>query len=96
MSDTPTVTMNVSLPAPLKGLVDGQVARGLYGSASEFVREAIREKMRRDEERDKAARALTAALLHGLKSKALTLTEDSVAQRRAAHKARLRRTGRAA
>jgi putative addiction module CopG family antidote len=35
-----TVTMNVSLPEPLKQFVDGKVSSGVYGSASEFVREA--------------------------------------------------------
>ena len=40
-ADSGAVTMNVSLPQPLKRYVDGKVASGIYGSASEFVREVI-------------------------------------------------------
>jgi antitoxin ParD1/3/4 len=40
-------TMNISLPEALKAFVDEQVARGAYGSTSEYVRELIR----RDHER---------------------------------------------
>jgi antitoxin ParD1/3/4 len=42
-------TMNISLPEPLKRFVDEQVARGVYGSTSEYVRELIR----RDHERSR-------------------------------------------
>ena len=59
------VTMNVSLPQPLKQYVDGKVASGIYGSASEFVREAIREKLSREQERDTAKGELTNKLLQG-------------------------------
>jgi len=62
------VTMNVSLPEPLKEFVDGKVSSGIYGSASEFVREAIREKLQREQERQEAKEALTAKLLQGLGS----------------------------
>ena len=55
--------MNVSLPEPLKQYVSGKVSSGAYGSASEFVREAIREKFERDQ-----AAALTGQLLEGLDS----------------------------
>ncbi len=41
--------MNISLPEPLKAFVDEQVARGVYGSTSEYVRELIR----RDHERSR-------------------------------------------
>jgi antitoxin ParD1/3/4 len=63
-----TVTMNVSLPGPLKQFVDGKVSSGIYGSASEFIREAIREKLLREEDRQQAKDALTAKLLQGLGS----------------------------
>ena len=63
-----TVTMNVSLPEPLKQFVDGKVQSGIYGSASEFVREAIREKLQRDVDRQEAKDVLTAKLLAGLDS----------------------------
>jgi len=63
--------MNVSLPEPLKGYVDGKVISGIYGSASEFVREAIREKL----EREGAKELLAGRLLEGLDSgKAIPFT----------------------
>lgn len=34
--------MNISLPASLKDFVDQQVARGGYGTSSEYLRELIR------------------------------------------------------
>ena len=36
-------SMNISLPEPLKQFVDGQIAAGRYSSASEYIRELIRE-----------------------------------------------------
>jgi antitoxin ParD1/3/4 len=36
------VTMNISLPAEMEARVREHVANGLYGSASEVVREALR------------------------------------------------------
>lgn len=35
-------TMNVSLPAELAAFVEGEVASGEYGTASEVVRDALR------------------------------------------------------
>jgi len=52
--------------APLKQYVDRRVSSGIYGSASEFVREAIREKLDRDRERHDVRDALTTKLLKGL------------------------------
>ncbi len=46
-------SMNISLPEPLKDFVDGQIATGRYSSASEYVRELIR-----DDERRKAQERL--------------------------------------
>jgi antitoxin ParD1/3/4 len=69
--------MNVSLPEPLKRYVDGKVSSGVYGSASEFVREAIREKYQRDQDRHEAKAALTAKLLEGLNSgEPIPFTDD--------------------
>ena len=67
-SDPATVTMNVSLPHPLKQYVDGKVSSGVYGSASEFVREVLRERYQQDQERQQARQALTSKLLDGLAS----------------------------
>ena len=69
MTDAPNiVTMNVSLPRPLKQYVDRRVSSGVYGSASEFVREAIREKLDRDRDRHDARNGLTFKLIEGLDS----------------------------
>ena len=50
-------TMNISLPADLKAFVDAQVATRSYASASEYLRELIRD------ERDRVA--LRGLLLEG-------------------------------
>ena len=77
MADSNIVTMNVSLPEPLKRYVDRKVASGVYGSASEFVREAIREKLQRDQELVDARASLTAKLIEGLDSgKPIAYTDD--------------------
>ena len=68
MADPSSVTMNVSLPELLKKYVDGKVASGIYGSASEFVREAIREKLLREQEREQAKALLASKLTEGLDS----------------------------
>lgn len=60
--------MNVSLPESLKDYVNTKVSSGIYGSASEFVREAIREKYQREQERAEAKSALARKLLEGLDS----------------------------
>lgn len=60
--------MNISLPAPLKRFVDGKVSSGFYGSASEFVREAIREKLLREQDLKQAHEALAAKLREGMES----------------------------
>ena len=55
-------TMNISLPDTLRDFVDDQIARGGYGTSSEYVRELIR----RDQERLR----LRALLLVGAESPA--------------------------
>jgi len=67
-ADPDAVTMNISLPGPLKRFVDGKVSSGIYGSASEFVREAIREKLQRERDHKEAQEALVAKLREGLNS----------------------------
>lgn len=52
--------MNISLPAELKEFVDDQVARGAYGTSSEFVRELLR--------REKARLHLRSLIVDGLAS----------------------------
>ncbi len=63
--------MNISLPGPLKQFVDGQIAAGRYSSASEYIRELIRE-----DERRKAEERLEALLLEGLQGEESELTRD--------------------
>jgi antitoxin ParD1/3/4 len=64
-------SMNISLPGPLKQFVDGQIAAGRYSSASEYIRELIRE-----DERRKAEERLEALLLEGLQGEESELTRD--------------------
>ena len=62
------VTMNVSLPGALKKYVDSKVASGRYGSVSEVVREAIREKQVKEEELAEAKRTLADRVVKSLNS----------------------------
>jgi antitoxin ParD1/3/4 len=57
-------TMNVSLPEPMKAWVERQVEGGLYGNASDYIRDLIR----KDQERKQAIAALQAAITEGVKS----------------------------
>ena len=66
-----TTTMNISLPAPMKDFVDGQLRTGGYGTTSEYVRELIR--------RDQFAKAearLKEMLLEGLNSGPIIVMDD--------------------
>jgi antitoxin ParD1/3/4 len=62
-------SMNISLPEPLKEFVDRQISTGRYSSASEYVRELIR-----DDEKRKAEERLEAMLMEGLQSEDTALT----------------------
>ena len=68
LMETESITMNISLPLPLKQFVDGKVSSGIYSSASEFVREAIREKLHREQNLQQAQEQLAAMLREGLES----------------------------
>ncbi len=59
-------TMNVSLPEKLKEYVDGRVETGGYGTASEYVRDLIRQDL--ENQRKERNERLDALLLEGLKS----------------------------
>jgi antitoxin ParD1/3/4 len=65
--------MNISLPDPLKDFVDGQIATGRYSSASEYVRELIRE-----DERRKAQERLEVLLLEGLQGQETELSRQEL------------------
>lgn len=64
-------SMNISLPEPLKRFIDRQIASGRYSSASEYVRELIRE-----DEKRKAEERLEALLLEGLQGEETELTRE--------------------
>lgn len=57
-------TMNVSLPAQMKAWVERQAEGGLYGNASDYIRDLIR----RDQERREAIAALQSAIAEGINS----------------------------
>jgi len=64
-------SMNISLPEPLKLFVEEQVSNGGYSTASEYLRELIREAQRRKERQE-----LEAKLLAGLRSPTSEMTAD--------------------
>lgn len=64
-------SMNISLPEPMKDFVDRQIASGRYSSASEYVRELIR-----DDEKRKAEEHLEALLLERLQGDEGELTRE--------------------
>ncbi len=57
-------SMNISLPAGMRAWVEGQVAKGGYGSVSEFVRELVRAAQKR-QVREEIDAKLVAALESG-------------------------------
>lgn len=65
-------SMNISLPEALKEFVDRQISAGRYSSASEYVRELIRE-----DEKRKAEERLEALLLEGLQGEETELTRSN-------------------
>ncbi len=56
-------TMNISLPETMKAFVEEQVDSGVYGSASEYVRELVRR-----DQKERAQTRLETLLLAGLES----------------------------
>ena len=66
-----TMSMNISLPEPLKLFVEEQVSRGGYGTAGEYLRELICEAQRRKERQE-----LEAKLLAGLQNPTSEMTAD--------------------
>ncbi len=57
-------TINISLPEPMMAWVERQVVGGLYGNASDYIRDLIR----KDQERKEAIAALQAAITEGVRS----------------------------
>jgi antitoxin ParD1/3/4 len=56
-------TMNISLPEPMRAYVDQQVAQGGYSTASEYIRQLVREDQKRA-----AKQRLEALLMEGIES----------------------------
>jgi len=89
--------MNISLPEQLKRFVDSKVASGMYGSASEFVREAIRDKMKHEEELEAAKAVLAAKILEGLDSgEPIEVDDDYFPRKKRALEERIRSMKRSA
>lgn len=80
-------TLNVSLPEELKEFVVREVARGGYGSASEYVREVLRGAVAR-----RAREDLEKKLLDGLASPAAEMTTGDWKSLKAAVRRKRRRT----
>jgi antitoxin ParD1/3/4 len=79
-------TMNISLPDLLKNFVDKQITLGRYSSASEYVRELIRE-----DEKRKAEERFEALLLEGIQSEETPLTPQDWADIRKEAMTRIKR-----
>lgn len=79
-------TMNISLPGLLKNFVDQQITLGRYSSASEYVRELIRE-----DEKRKAEERFEALLLEGVQGEETPLTPQDWVDIRKEAMAQIRR-----
>jgi antitoxin ParD1/3/4 len=64
--------MNISLPPTLKDWVDEQVSRRGFGTASEFVRQVLR-----DEQQRQLRQRIDAALIEGIESGPSTPMTDA-------------------
>lgn len=72
-------TLNISLPQSMRAFVDERVASGGYSTASEYIRELVREDQKR-----RAAERLDALLLEGLDSgKPVEVTDEWWARKKA-------------
>ena len=66
------VSLNVSLPDPLKAYVEGRVASGDFGTPSEFVRSLIRQ----DKEQRRAR--IEETLLDALQTREVAVSPDEL------------------
>jgi len=81
-------SMNISLPESMKQFVEAEVASGGYGTASEFIRNLLREEQKR-----KARAGVDALLLEGLRSEASELTQADWKELKRRVRARARKAG---
>lgn len=68
------VTMNVSLPEPMKEWVEAQARTGRYSNASDYVRDLIR----RDQERATKIAHMQALVTEGLESGISSRSMDEI------------------
>ena len=77
-------TMNISLPETLKDFIDARLLEGGYGTASEYVRELIR-----NDQKSNAQARLERLLLEGLESgEPVEISDEFWAKKKAELKAR--------
>lgn len=79
-------SLNVSLPKELKEFVVREVARGGYGTASEYIREILREEVEK-----RAREDLEKKLLEGLATPLMEMTRAEWKKLRARIRARAKR-----
>ncbi|PAX51636.1 type II toxin-antitoxin system ParD family antitoxin [Brunnivagina elsteri] len=72
-------TLNISLPDAMRAFIDEEVAKGDYSTASEYIRDLIRQAQKKAEEKK-----LEIMLLEGLDSgKPIEVTDEWWEQKRA-------------
>lgn len=72
-------TLNISLPEAMRAFIDSEVAKGGYSTASEYIRDLIRQAQKKAEEQK-----LEAMLLEGLDSgEAIEVTDEWWEKKRA-------------
>ena len=57
-------TLNISLPDAMKSFVEEQVHKGMYASASDYIRALVREDQKRQAEQELEAKLLAALESH--------------------------------
>jgi antitoxin ParD1/3/4 len=72
-------TLNISLPEPMRAYVDQQVAQGGYSTASEYIRQLVREDQKRA-----AKERLEVLLMEGIESgPSVEITDEYWAEKKA-------------
>ena len=72
-------TMNISLPEPMRAYVEQQVAQGGYSTASEYIRQLVREDQKRA-----AKQRLESLLMEGIESgPSVEITDEYWAEKKA-------------
>ena len=65
------VTINVSLPDPMKDWVEAQARTGRYSNASDYVRDLIRKDQERAEAHEELQRLETEAIASGISTRTM-------------------------